>query len=345
MSLRRRWRSMRITYACMGISRQWGVGRWVCLALSLCLSLALASCLPSSTRPVVKIGLIAPFEGLHRRAGYEALGAMRAAIADSEAVIQAAGVDVLPLALDDSNLPVRAYDAANKLLMDPSVGAIIGPLTPSTVQAAADVIAPRNVLWLAPFAVAEHGGFIDLGRASNAKEASTEPFWIAEMVHRMRAEMPGIQRILIAGWSPNGTFLDAEAMARLTPLPVPVIADATTTQMAIQATDAVLWLGDVAAAATFLANLRKQQPNVPLWIGGQGHNPLFYELTTALNEGQGPVYWIAWIDDEYIAWSASHEPATLSAYLVYRATEQAIRMTVKQPWVESTGWQLQVFSE
>ena len=52
----------------------------------------MAAC--TDVQPVVKIGLVAPFEGLYRRTGYDALAAMRAAIADQPAP----GVNVLPLA-------------------------------------------------------------------------------------------------------------------------------------------------------------------------------------------------------------------------------------------------------
>src|SRR3954463_1255363 len=44
----------------------------------------------ASIRPIVKIGLIAPFEGLYRQSGYDALDAMRQAMAECTP----AGVDV-----------------------------------------------------------------------------------------------------------------------------------------------------------------------------------------------------------------------------------------------------------
>ena len=79
---------------------------------------SLSAC--ASTRPVVKIGLLAPFEGVYRQDGYDALAAMRAAIAEQNP----AGVDVLPLALDSSRDVARS---AQKVLADPSVVAVVGP--------------------------------------------------------------------------------------------------------------------------------------------------------------------------------------------------------------------------
>ena len=118
----------------MGIIRKVGIGYWVLdigrrhrhypisniqylLILLLALPL-LSSC--ASTRPVVKIGLLAPFEGVYRQEGYDALAAMRAAIEEQNP----SGIDVLPLALDSSLDGARA---AQKVLADPSVVTVVGP--------------------------------------------------------------------------------------------------------------------------------------------------------------------------------------------------------------------------
>ena len=86
--------------------------------LTLFFVLLLSAC--ASTRPVVKIGLLAPFEGVYRQEGYAALAAMRAAIDEQNP----SGIDVLPLALDTSRDVARA---GQKVLADPSVAAVIGP--------------------------------------------------------------------------------------------------------------------------------------------------------------------------------------------------------------------------
>src|SRR3954452_7384256 len=101
-------------------------GKVVLAALVL---LILCGC--TSIRPIVKIGLIAPFEGLYRQSGYDALEAMRQAMADCTP----AGVDVLPLALDDSGDPAQAQRAAQKMLVDPAVRAVVGPLLLNDVPA------------------------------------------------------------------------------------------------------------------------------------------------------------------------------------------------------------------
>ena len=85
---------------------------------------SLAGC--TNVRPTIKIGVLAPFEGLHRRSGYAALEAVRAAIADFSNV----DAGILPLALDDGDQPQQAVRSAQKLLADPRVAAVVGPLSP-----------------------------------------------------------------------------------------------------------------------------------------------------------------------------------------------------------------------
>lgn len=115
----------------------------------------LAACTP--VRPVVKVGLIAPFEGLYRRTGYAALDAVRTAIADCSPP----GVDVLPLALDDSGQPEGAAHAAAKMRADPAVVAVVGPLSADNVAAAAPQLSEYGARWVVPFAVDPAGGFAD----------------------------------------------------------------------------------------------------------------------------------------------------------------------------------------
>lgn len=97
----------------------------------------------ASTRPVAKIGLLAPFEGVYRQEGYDALAAMRAALAEQEP----AGIDVLPLALDSSRDVERA---GQKVLADPSVAAVIGPFWASDGLAALQIFSGDR--WQHPYA-------------------------------------------------------------------------------------------------------------------------------------------------------------------------------------------------
>src|SRR3954452_18921273 len=126
-------------------------GKVVLAALVL---LILCGC--TSVRPIVKIGLIAPFEGFYRQSGYDALDAMRQAMA----ACTPAGVDVLPLALDDSGDPVQSKRAAQKLLVDPTVRAIVGPILLDEIPVVATVITPATgIPWYIPTLRTATAGF------------------------------------------------------------------------------------------------------------------------------------------------------------------------------------------
>ncbi|HTP09730.1 MAG TPA: ABC transporter substrate-binding protein [Anaerolineae bacterium] len=103
--------------------------------LSIALSLFLAAC-TASTQPVVKIGLVAPFEGRYRPIGYEAIYAARLAIREINARGGINGHRIELVALDDRGEPEQAITAARQLVLDPQVVAVIGHLRPDSSDAA-----------------------------------------------------------------------------------------------------------------------------------------------------------------------------------------------------------------
>lgn len=108
-------------------------GRFLSVLLSLCLSLVLSAC--ASTQPVVKIGLVAPFEGRFRAIGYEAIYAARLAIREINARGGVNGYRIELVALDDRGEAERAITAARQLIVDPQVVAVLGHYRPATTAA------------------------------------------------------------------------------------------------------------------------------------------------------------------------------------------------------------------
>jgi ABC-type branched-subunit amino acid transport system substrate-binding protein len=98
----------------------------------------LAACDPASTAPVVKIGLVAPFEGRYRAIGYEAIYAARLAVREINSAGGIGGYRVEMIALDDSGDPAMAIEQARKLAIDPQVIAVVGHYYPETTSAALD---------------------------------------------------------------------------------------------------------------------------------------------------------------------------------------------------------------
>lgn len=92
----------------------------ICKLLPLIiLSTLLTACLHSPANLPAKIALLAPFEGRYQEIGYEALYAVRLALADN-AVTQ---IDLLPI--DDGGSPETAQWRARAITHDPTIAGII----------------------------------------------------------------------------------------------------------------------------------------------------------------------------------------------------------------------------
>lgn len=289
------------------------------LILFLLFSLILVSCLPASIRPVIKIGLLAPFEGLYRRSGYEALMAMRAAIADFENEYPSSDIKLLPLALDNSDDAQRTQRAAQKLLTNRNLGAVIGPLNPANVYAAATILGPTSIYWGCPLSYS-----VDC--AKSVPGDLTEDWSIALVrTVSVMARSQGAERLIISGWQPDWPTL-SERWVQEAQIPISIAKHETDQDgmvgpfMDVEPSDAVLWLGEPDRAVQVLNTLRQQQPTVPFWMGFGGGNPIFRERTNKFDF----VYWAIWDHSDYNRWAETHEPATPTAYLVYLATRKAI---------------------
>lgn len=91
---------------------------------SLFTLLLLAGC--ASVQPVVKIGLVAPFEGAQRELGYDAIYAARLAVREINEAGGIGGTRVALVALDDRGDVALAEEMAVSLTIDPDVVAVIG---------------------------------------------------------------------------------------------------------------------------------------------------------------------------------------------------------------------------
>lgn len=120
-----------------------------CAALLLVL-LLLSACRPDP--PLVKIGLVAPFEGRHRDVGYDAIYAARLAVRELNGRAARGAWRVELVALDDSADAQLGRQAAASLLVDPAVIAVVGHWREETTAAAA------------PLYAQEHLPFVALGR-------------------------------------------------------------------------------------------------------------------------------------------------------------------------------------
>lgn len=111
------------------------------LLLLLCLLTAGCQVAP----PLLKIGLVAPFEGRHRPVGYDAIYAARLAVREINTAGGIGGYRIALAALDDGGDPELAQQAAAALVIDPDVVAVVGHWLPETTAVAAEVYEPAGL--------------------------------------------------------------------------------------------------------------------------------------------------------------------------------------------------------
>jgi ABC-type branched-subunit amino acid transport system substrate-binding protein len=106
----------------------------VCYLLSAC-------AMPGDAAPVVKIGVIAPFEGAGRPLGYAILPAVKTAVAEANASGKLGRYQVAVVAFNDDLHGPTAAAQAQALALDPEVLAVVGPWSAETAGAAEPILA------------------------------------------------------------------------------------------------------------------------------------------------------------------------------------------------------------
>jgi Periplasmic binding protein len=105
--------------------------------------------MPGDAAPVVKIGVIAPFESAGRPLGYAILPAIKAAAAEANASGKLGRYRVLVVAFNDDLHGPTAAAQAQALALDPEVLAVVGPWTAETAAAAAPILTEAGLPTLA----------------------------------------------------------------------------------------------------------------------------------------------------------------------------------------------------
>ncbi len=111
------------------------------------LSVLTTACYSSSVH-IVKIGLVAPFEGRYRELGYDVIHAIRLAINEINSRDNH-GASFALVAFDDGANPELAREQANKIATDPDVVAVLGHWIPETTISAAPIYSSEGIPFLA----------------------------------------------------------------------------------------------------------------------------------------------------------------------------------------------------
>jgi len=110
-----------------------------CFSLSAC----------ASVDPVIKIGLVGPFEGANRAIGYDVIYSARLAVREINAAGGIDGYRLSLVALDDSGDVALARETAVSLTLDPAVVAVVGHWISDTTEAALPVYADAGLPFIA----------------------------------------------------------------------------------------------------------------------------------------------------------------------------------------------------
>lgn len=142
----------------------------------LCLAVwGMVAC--QNSPPILKIGLVAPFEGQHRAIGYDVIYSARLAIREINQANGIGGYRLALVAVDDGGTPGLAAQAAASLVLDPQVVVVVGHwLTPTT--ALVEGIYEEAGLPLVPMGEPPLGMFVpaQLPASFQEKYAAITPF-------------------------------------------------------------------------------------------------------------------------------------------------------------------------
>ena len=123
---------------------------WGVIGSIILLALALAGCKDVGSPEVVKIGLIAPFEGPSRPLGYDTLNGVKLRIDQWNERGQEPKIELV--ALNDDGDPELAAKLPDQLAQDPDIRMILGPPQGHTAMAALPALQTHDIpaLLLAP---------------------------------------------------------------------------------------------------------------------------------------------------------------------------------------------------
>jgi ABC-type branched-subunit amino acid transport system substrate-binding protein len=229
----------------------------LCAVLAGC-ALTRRELLPHNTQPMVKLGLVAPFERRYRTLGYEVLHAVKWALRERNDRGGVAGVMVELVALNDDADPASSAFQAHKLAVDPDIVGVVGPFTEDALLAAAPVYEELGLAAVTPATcfppiasrldgVFCYGGGVDV---------------LAEvLLGRLPKEMQ--VTLLKSGDGPLGDRLSSTVKHAIE---VP-LQKADLGEMVRQPADLYLYDGDVLDAAEALIQMRRVEIESALWGG------------------------------------------------------------------------------
>jgi branched-chain amino acid transport system substrate-binding protein len=285
----------------------------------------IAGCGPwGSTRPIVKIGLVAPFEGLYRPLGYEVLPAVKLALREWNEAGGVQGYMVELVALNDGQDPTTAAQRAREMVVDPDIMGVIGHFSDETTLAAMSTYDQASLALVVPMATAVEvtgRGYpqtFRLGADNNLLGRTAAHYAVIERGARRLAVIRG-QEDLVNSFI--GAALEEGAMIVLD---LKVEAEDLVTALAEERPEAIFFAGGALEGGELLLRLREAGLEIPL-LGGNGlDSPHLVQIAGDGAEGTAYVTITPPVEDQdfieaYTALSGA--PPGPYAALAYDATQ------------------------
>jgi branched-chain amino acid transport system substrate-binding protein len=247
--------------------------------------LAVGGCTVSgSTKPIVKVGLVAPFEGLYRPLGYKVLYAVKMAIRERNASGGVAGYMVELVALNDDNEPAVAAQQAREMAVDPDVVGVIGHFSSPTTLAALEEYRRAGLALVTSAAAANavtDSGYPNVYRlcARNDRLGQEAARYAAELGAERLAILRG-QEDLAEAFVLTATKLGATVVSDMGADQVdwPV-------QIAAQDPDLVFFTGDVVEGSGLIVQAQQKGVDALFMGGGDWGSPKLMQVGGASAEG------------------------------------------------------------
>jgi branched-chain amino acid transport system substrate-binding protein len=255
---------------------------WLCVVLLL----AVWGCTATGgTKPIVKVGLVAPFEGLYRPLGYEVLYAVKLAIRERNASGGVAGYMVELVALNDDNEPAVAVQRAREMAVDCDVMGVIGHFSSLTTLTALEEYR-RAGLALVTSAAAANA--VTDGGYPNVYRLCTRNGRLGQEAARYAVTELGAERLAILRGQEDLAEAFVLAVANLG---ATVVSDVGAdqmdwaVQMAAQDPDLVFSTGDAVEGAGLIVQARQKGVDAPFMSGGDWGSPKLMQIGGAAVEG------------------------------------------------------------
>lgn len=192
------------------------VGVWLCSACST----------PGSVLPVVKIGLVAPFEGPQRAMAYDALFATKLALRRfNEQQRNAGGPLVELVALNDDGQAIRSRQVAQEMAVDPAIVGVIGPWSAEAAAAAAKTYREANLPVVYPGLGL--GQLDTTGESTYLNVCATDAEVGAKAAEYVAQQGPSQRIVVVAPDGASGNQRAVTFVETLDRLGVPIVASVT----------------------------------------------------------------------------------------------------------------------